>query len=388
MSRLVYMDHSATTPVRPEVVEAMLPYFTELFGNPSSVYSLSLKSRRALDEARDTVARCLGARQAAEIVFTGSGTESDNMGVIGLARAARGRGDHVITSRIEHHAVLHACDALERDGFRVTRLGVDEHGRVDPAAVEAAVDERTVLVSVMLANNEIGTLQPVAEIARRVRPKGVLVHTDAVQAAGTLGTDVQALGVDALSLSAHKFYGPKGVGVLYLRSGVRLEPLVFGGGQERGLRSGTQNVAGAVGVARALELTCADREAESARLRALRERLVGRILAEIPQVRLTGHPEERVAGHASFVFQGAEGESILLQLDRKGICASTGSACSTATLEPSHVLRALAIPLNLAHGSLRLSMGRSTTEQDVDDTVDAVATAVRKLRALAPRAMA
>lgn len=385
---MIYMDHSATTPVRPEVLEAMLPYFTELFGNPSSVYGLSLKSRRALDEARETVARCLGARQATEVVFTGSGTESDNMGVIGLARAARGRGDHVITSRIEHHAVLHACDALEKEGFRVTRLGVDKHGRVDPAAVEAAVGEGTILVSVMLANNEIGTLQPLAEIGRLVRPKGVLLHTDAVQAAGTCDLDVQALGVDALSLSAHKFYGPKGVGVLYLRTGVRLEPLVFGGGQERGLRSGTQNVAGAVGVARALDLACAERESESARLRALRARLVGRILEEIPQARLTGHPDERVAGHASFVFPGAEGESILLQLDRKGICASTGSACSTATLEPSHVLRALGIPVQLAHGSLRLSMGRGTTEAHVDATVEAVATAVRKLRALAPRALA
>lgn len=381
----MYMDHSATTPVRTEVVQAMLPYFTELFGNPSSVYSLSLKSRRALDDARETVGRCLGARQPAEIVFTGSGTESDNMGVIGLARAARGRGDHVITSKVEHHAVLHACDALEKEGFRVTRLGVDEFGRVDPAAVEAAVDDRTVLVSVMLANNEIGTVQPVAEIARRVRPRGVLVHTDAVQAAGLPGMDVQALGVDALSLSAHKFYGPKGVGVLYLRTGVRLEPLVFGGGQERGLRSGTQNVAGAVGVARALELACADRDAESARLAALRERLVGRVLDEIPNARLTGHRTDRVPGHASFVFQAAEGESILLQLDRKGICASTGSACSTATLEPSHVLRALGIPVQLAHGSLRLSMGRSTTEADVDAVVDALVVAVRKLRALAPR---
>lgn len=382
---MIYMDHSATTPVRPEVVQAMLPYFTELFGNPSSVYSLSLKSRRALDEARETVARCLNARQPAEIVFTGSGTESDNMGVIGLARALRGRGDHVITSKVEHHAVLHACDALEKDGFRVTRLGVDEFGRVDPHAVEAAVDDRTVLVSLMLANNEIGTVQPVAEVARRVRPRGVLVHTDAVQAAGLPGLDVQALGVDALSLSAHKFYGPKGVGVLYLRTGVRLEPLVFGGGQERGLRSGTQNVAGAVGVARALELACADREAEAARLGALRERLVERVLGEIPNARLTGHPTDRVAGHASFVFQAAEGESILLQLDRKGICASTGSACSTATLEPSHVLRALGLPVQLAHGSLRLSMGRSTTEADVDAVVDALIVAVRKLRALAPR---
>lgn len=379
------MDHAATTPTRPEVVEAMLPFLTRHFGNPSNVYTLSLQARRALDGARETVARCLGARQPSEILFTSGGTEADNLALLGLARAHRGRGDHVITTRIEHHAVLHPCDALEREGFRVTRLPVDAHGRVDPEAVATACEPGTILASVMLANNEIGTLQPLAEIARLLRGTGVLLHTDAVQGVGTLPVDVRELGVDALSLSAHKFHGPKGVGALFVRTGTRLEPLIHGGGQERGLRSGTENVPGIVGLAKALELACAEREEKAVRLAGLRDLLVQGVLQAIPGAQLTGHPQDRLPGLASFVFPGAEGESILLQLDRKGICASTGSACSTATLEPSHVLRALGLPLHLAHGSLRLSLGRDNTAEEVDQVVEAIQVAVRKLRALAPR---
>ncbi len=382
---MIYLDHAATTGVLPEVVDAMLPYFSREYGNPSNVYGLSLRARRALDRARETVAGCLGARQASEIVFTGSGTEADNLALLGLARAHRGRGDHVITTRIEHHAVLHPCDALQREGFRVTRLPVDESGRVDPQSVVAACESGTILVSVMLANNEIGTLQPVAEIAALLEGRGILLHTDAVQAVGSIPVDVHALGVDALSLSAHKFYGPKGVGALYLRAGTRIEPILHGGGQERGLRSGTENVPGLAGMARALELACQDLDERALRLRGLRERLIQGILGQIPGARLTGHPDLRLPGMASFVFEGAEGESILLQLDRKGICASTGSACSTATLEPSHVLKALNLPLRLAHGSLRLSLGRENTEEQVDQVVAAVVAAVRKLRAVAPR---
>ena len=382
---MIYLDHAATTCVLPEVVEAMLPFFTREYGNPSNVYSLSMRARRAVDGARETVALCLGARQASEIVFTGSGTEADNLALLGLARAHRGRGDHVITTRIEHHAVLHACDALESEGFRVTRLPVDGHGRVDPQSVVAACQRGTILVSVMLANNEIGTLQPVAEIAALLKDSGILLHTDAVQAVGSIPVDVRSLGVDALSLSAHKFYGPKGVGALYLRAGTRIQPILHGGGQERGLRSGTENVPGLVGLARALELACQQPGDREVHLRGLRDRLIQGILGELPGAHLTGHPDLRLPGTASFVFEGAEGESILLQLDRKGICASTGSACSTATLEPSHVLKALNIPLKLAHGSLRLTLGRENTVEEVDQAIAAVVAAVRKLRALAPR---
>jgi len=382
---MIYLDHAATTPVAPEVLEAMLPYFARVYANPSNVHRLSLEARRGLDQARQSVAGHLGARQAGEIVFTASGTEADNLAILGLARAHRERGDHVITTRIEHHAVLHALDHLQLEGFRVTRLPVDEWGRVDPQAVLEACEPGTILVSVMLANNEIGTVQPVAEIAELLRGRGVLLHTDAVQAVGHIPVDVRQLGVDALSLSAHKFHGPKGVGVLYLKTGIRIEPLLYGGGQERGLRSGTENVPGVVGLARALELACAGREERAARLRALRDRLVERVLGEIPKAHLTGHPELRLPGTASFVFEGAEGESLLLQLDRKGICASTGSACSNATLEPSHVLKALGLPLQLAHGSLRLTLGRDNTLEEIDQAAQALVEAVQRLRSLAPR---
>ena len=382
---MIYLDHAATTPALPEVVEAMLPYFTTDFGNPSNVYRLSMAARRAVDGARETVARCLGARNASEIVFTSGGTESDNMALLGLARAHRAQGDHVITTRIEHHAVLHPCGALEREGFRVTRLPVDSHGRVELQAVEEALEPGTILVSVMLANNEIGTLEPVAEIGRLLRGRGVLLHTDAVQAVGSIPVNVRELGVDALSLSGHKLHGPKGVGALYLRAGTRLQPLLYGGGQERGLRSGTENVPGLVGLAKALELACRELPEKAARLQGLRDRLIQGILAGAEGARLTGHPTERLPGSASFVFEGAEGESILLQLDRKGICASTGSACSTATLEPSHVLKALGLSLGLSHGSLRLTLGRGNTAEEVEAAIGGVVTAVQRLRSLAPR---
>ncbi|MEW6280674.1 MAG: cysteine desulfurase family protein [Candidatus Eremiobacterota bacterium] len=378
----IYLDHAATTPVRPEVWRAMERFASECFGNPSGVHRLAEAARNALSEARERIAERLGASTPSSILFTGGGTEADNLAVLGLARAGRGR--HVIASAIEHHAVLEPCRSLQREGFEVTLVGVDGHGRVSVAEVLEALRPDTVLVSLMLVNNEVGTVQPVRALAAALRERGVLIHTDAVQAVGTLPVDVHELGVDALSLSAHKFYGPKGVGALYLRPGVDLQPVLWGGGQERGLRSGTQNVAGAVGMASALELAMEDRQERVDRLRFLSARLRDRLLEELPGAAATGHPEERHPGIVSLVFPGAEGESILMLLDRAGVMASTGSACSTASLEPSHVLRAMGIPLRLAHGSLRLSLGRSTTVEQVDRAAGAVIQAVRRLQQMAP----
>ncbi len=384
MERFIYLDHAATTYVLPEVVEAMLPYYREHWGNPSSVYALGREARRGLDDARDTVAEVLGCR-ANEIVFTGGGTESDNLAISGVALRLASRGKHLVTTKIEHHAVLHTFEWLERhQGFAVTYLDVDEYGRVDPATVAAALRPDTTLVSVMLANNEIGTIQPVAEIARLCRDRGVLVHTDAVQAAGALDLDVGRLGVDLLSMSGHKFYGPKGVGALYVRRGTPITPLLHGGGQERGLRSGTENVAGIVGFARALRLAYEALDTRVAHARRLRDRLVHGILGSIDRARLTGHPTERLPNNASFVFEGADGESILLNLDQHGICASSGSACTSGSLEVSHVLRALRLPNTLAAGSLRLTTGICNTDEDVDTVLELLPGIVKRVRELQP----
>ncbi len=359
----IYLDHAATTPVAPRVVEAMLPYFTEEFGNPGGIYALGRHAAKAVDDARETVARILNCRPT-EVIFTGSGSEADNLALRGIAASQRKRGNHIITSSIEHHAVLHTCQALEREGFRVTFLPVDSDGRARVVDLEAALSDDTILVSLMLANNEIGTIQPIAEMAALCRARRIPFHTDAVQGGGLLPLDVAALHVDALSLAAHKFYGPRGVGILYLRTGTRITPEITGGSQERNRRAGTENVAGIVGAATALALAQAEREAESARLVALRDRLIEGVL-RIEGSRLTGHPTERLANNASFAFKGIEGESLLLNLDVAGIAASSGSACTSAIVDPSHVLVALGLDDSWNRGHLRLTLGHSSTGDDI-----------------------
>jgi cysteine desulfurase len=363
----IYLDHAATTPVHPAVLEAMIPYFVRQYGNPSSVYSIAREARRALDAARDGVAEALGCR-AAEVIFTSGGTESDNLALKGTALANRARGDHVVTTTVEHHAVLHTADYLERLGFRVTRVPVDDNGVVDLDALAAAVEERTTVVSVMHANNEVGTIQPIREVVSVVRERNpeAIIHTDAVQSVGTLAVDVDDLGVDMLSLSAHKFYGPKGVGALYVRRGTRYWPQQQGGSQERGRRAGTENVAGIVGLATALRRAVEQRESSNQHARRLRDRLIEGILSRVPGAKLTGHPADRLPNNASFVIEGVEGESMLIALDQEGILASSGSACTSASLEPSHVLLAIGIAPRLAHGSLRLTTGLGDTDEHID----------------------
>ena len=384
---MIYMDHAATTPVRPEVMEAMLPYFSEKFGNASSLYTLAQESRRGVDEARESVARVLGSR-ASEVIFTSGGSESDNAALKGAAFAQRGSGNHIITTSIEHHAVLHTCQFLEDFGFDVTYLPVDKDGLVDPDAALRAITDRTVLVSVMMANNEIGTVQPVAEMARKVKAiakdqgQTIVFHTDAVQAAGYLDIDVNALGVDMLSLSAHKLYGPKGAGVLYVRRGTPFMPQQSGGAQERQRRAGTENLPGIVGTAVALRLAAEERVSSSEHCLRLRDRLVEGIQDRIEKVRLNGHSSLRLPNNVNFSFQGVEGEPILLGLDFAGIAASSGSACTSGSLEPSHVLLALGLSADMAHGSLRLTLGKDNTEEDVDYVLKVLEGLVSRLRAM------
>lgn len=382
--RPVYMDSSATTPVDPAVLEAMLPYFSQVFANPSAAHSQGRQARRALEEARGTVARILGCLPE-EVVFTSGGSESDNLALRGAARAMRdaGRGSHCITSPVEHEAILATLHDLEaHEGFALTVLPVDREGRVSVDEALGAVRPDTVLLSLMLANNEVGSLQPVAAIGAALRARGILVHSDAVQAGAWLDLDVNRLNVDLLSLSAHKFYGPKGVGVLYIRQGTPLASCQTGGGHESGRRAGTENVAGAVGLAKALELGQADRAAACARLAALRERLVAGLLA-IPGVVLTGHPTERLAGHVSICVGGVPADALLLGLDMRGICASSGSACSSGKVAASHVLSAMGLDEELARGALRLSMGRHSSAEDVDHVIAVLTGLVPRLRAVA-----
>jgi cysteine desulfurase len=384
MPEPIYLDHAATTPVRPEVLEAMLPYFGGRFGNPSSIYGLGREARQAMDRARDTVAACLGCRPA-EVLFTSCGSESDNLAIKGVAYACRDRGNHLITTQVEHHAVLHTCEWLERyAGFEVTYLPVDRHGLVELPALEAAITDRTVLVSVMLANNEVGTIQPLPAIAALLRPRGILLHTDAVQGGGALDLDVNRLGVDLLSLSGHKFYAPKGVGILYVRQGTPLLPQMQGGGQERNRRAGTENVPYVVGAATALQLATDELPAANARVQRLRDRLIRGVLERVPDARLTGHPTERLPNNASFVFPDVEGEALLLALDQLDICASTGSACTSGSLEASHVLKAMGLPTSLAQGSLRLSLGKGTDEDQINRTLEALPAVVERLRSVLP----
>ncbi len=377
------MDHAATTFMRPEVLATMAPYFSRYFGNPSSLYRFSGEPRKGVEEARGQVAAALGASPE-EIYFNSGGSEADNWAIKGAALANRKQGDHIVTSAIEHHAVLHACEWLERQGFSVTCLPVDEFGRVDPGDVEEAITDETILVSVMTANNEIGTVQPIAEIGRVAHDRGVLFHTDAVQAVGAVPIDVDAMNIDLLSLSAHKFYGPKGVGALYIRRGTRLENLIHGGGQERRRRAGTENVPGIVGLGRAIELATADIEGHNRRIAAMRDRLIRGVLSAIPDARLNGHPTERLANNVNISFRYVEGESILLLLDALGICASTGSACSSASLEPSHVLTSCGLPHEEAHGSLRLTLGDANTEDDVDYVLEVLPDVIGRLRQISP----
>jgi len=383
MKKTIYLDHSATTPVDPRVVEAMAPYWSDVFGNTSSLHSVGQEAAVALEDARLTVADLLGCKPA-EIVFTGSGTEADNLALRGVAWAARraGRGSHIVTTPVEHHAVGGTAGQL-RDlfGFEVTLVGVDGHGLVDPDDVRRAIRPDTVLVSVMAANNEVGTVEPVAEIGSICRERGVLLHTDAVQAVGRMELNVERLGVDLLSLSAHKFYGPKGVGALYVRRGVDLVPPITGGGHERNRRPGTVNVAGVVGLAAALRLAEGMRQEECARLQALRERLIEGVLAAIPQSRLTGHPSRRLAHHASFAFRDVEGASVVVALDLAGIAASSGAACAEGESEPSPVLQAMGLPPDWGVGAVRFSLGRVNTERDIEAVLGVLPRIVERLRA-------
>jgi cysteine desulfurase len=383
-ARFIYLDHAATTAVDPRVVEAMLPYFTEKYNNPSSPYRCAATAHAGMDTARETVARLLGARPS-EILFTGCGTESDNLALRGVALAQRGRGNHIITTPIEHHAVGNTCEQLAHEfGCRVTYVPVDGYGVVNPDDVARAITPQTVLISVMYANNEVGTVEPLAEIGRIARARSIPFHTDAVQAGGSLDLNVDTLGVDMLALSGHKFYAPKGVGVLYVREGTPLLPTQTGGGQERHQRAGTENVPYIVGLAKAMEIAYDGLASESARLTALRDRLIQEVLAEIPDVVLTGHPTQRLPNSASFCFRGIEGEALLLQLDLAGVAASSGSACTTGEDGPSHVLRAMGIETVLARGALRLTLGRENTAADVDTVLGLLPEMVRKLRAMSP----
>jgi cysteine desulfurase NifS len=385
MEKVIYLDHAATTYVKPEVFEAMKPYFIEQYGNASSVYSLGRDNRKAVEEARATIAKCLGADEPGEIYFTGSGTEADNWAIKGAVYAARKKGKkHIITSSIEHPAVLETCKFLQKEGFEVTFLPVDKEGFVNPEDVEKAIRPDTAIVSVMYANNEIGTIQPIREIGEITKKHGVLFHCDAVQAAGSIPVNVKELGVDLLTISGHKFYGPKGIGALYIRKGVRLENLIHGGHQEKGKRAGTENVPGIVGMAKALDLAVANMDEYAKKLRHLRDMALDKIMKRIPHVRLNGSIEKRLPGNLNLSFEFIEGESMLLLLDMKGIKASSGSACTSGSLDPSHVLLAIGLPHEIAHGSLRLTFGESNTEEDVDYLVDSLDEIVTRLRSMSP----
>jgi len=378
--RTIYLDHAATTALDARVLDVMLPYFTTEYGNASSIYTLGRHAMQALDSAREQVADILGCRPT-EISFMGCGSESDNLAIKGIAFASQKKGNHFITTPIEHHAVLHTCQYLERFSFKTTYLPVDSYGRVNPDDVGRAITDQTILVSVMYANNEVGTIEPVAEVGRICRARKIPFHIDAVQAGGALPLDVTALNADLLSLSAHKFYGPKGVGILYARQGMRLLPQLQGGSQERGRRAGTENVAGIVGAATALRLAYEELPQVMPRIIALRDRLIEGLLT-IPDSHLTGHPAERLPNNASFCFEGVEGESILLNLDLLGIAASTGSACTSGSVDPSHVLLALGLPVELAHGSLRLTLGKGNSDEDVDTILSVLPGIIEKLRGL------
>ncbi len=379
----IYLDYAATTPADPEVIKAMQPYFFEKFGNPSSIHSFGQEAKKALEESRETVASFLGAKPE-EIVFTSGGTESDNFAIKGVAFARKAKGDHIITSAIEHHAVLEPCKSLEKMGFKVAYVKVDKCGLVNPEDIKKAITDKTILISIMHANNEIGVIQPIAEIGKIAKGKGIYFHTDAVQTVGHIPINVNELNLDLLSLSAHKFYGPKGVGALYIRKGTRIDRFLDGGDQERGRRASTHNTSGIVGLAKAIEL-CRDKMDDEAKIQeALRDKLIKEITKKIPEVYLNGHPDKRLPNNVNFSVKYIEGESMLLNLDMLGIAASTGSACTSTSLEPSHVLLAIGLPHEIAHGSLRFTFGRWSKIDDVDYLLRHLPKIVETLRAMSP----
>ena len=379
----IYMDNGATTRVTEPVFEAMKPYFCEIYGNPSSAHNFGYVSRHAIDAAREQVARAINA-DVNEIYFTGCGTESDNWAVRGAAYENLKKGRHIITTAIEHHAILHTCAQLEKEGFEVTYLPVDEYGFVTPEQLDAAIRPDTTLVSIMTANNEIGTIEPIADLAAVCKKHGVLFHTDAVQAIGSVKIDVKAMQIDMLSMSGHKFHAPKGIGVLYIRKGVRLQQFMNGGAQERNRRAGTENLASIVGIGKAIEIATADIDAHNAKLSAIRDHMIERILKEIPFTRLNGHPTTRLPGNVNVCFRFIEGESLLMLLDAKGIAGSSGSACTSGSLDPSHVLLAIGLPHEIAHGSLRLSLSEENTMEEADYVVDSLVEIVSRLRSMSP----
>lgn len=383
MSKLIYMDNAATTAVKPEVFEKMKPYFMENYSNPSSVYSFAGEAKKAVDDARDIIAGALNAK-AAEIYFTGGGSEADNWAIKATAEAYKNKGKHIITSAIEHHAVLHTCGWLERHGYEVTYLPVDENGTVSPEKVEEAIRPDTILISIMFANNEIGTIEPIKEIGEIAEKHGVLFHTDAVQAFGHVPIDVQEMHIDMLSASGHKLHAPKGIGFLYIRKGIRIGSFVHGGAQERSRRAGTHNTPGIVGLGTAASAAARDMEKNIEKETKLRDHLIERVLAEIPYSRLNGDRTKRLPGNANFCFRFIEGESLLILLDQQGICASSGSACTSGSLDPSHVLLAIGLPHEIAHGSLRLTLSEETTLEDIDFTVDQLKKIVARLREMSP----
>ncbi|ACM60808.1 cysteine desulfurase [Caldicellulosiruptor bescii] len=381
--KIIYFDHAATTPLKKEVLDEMMPYLTDQYGNPSTIYKLGREAKKAIELARERVAKALNA-DIQEIYFTSGGTESDNWALKGVAFANKDKGKHIITTTIEHHAVLHPLKYLEGLGFEVTYVPVEPNGIVDPQKVKEAIKNGTILISVMLANNEIGTIQPVKEIAKIAKEKGIIVHTDAVQAVGQIPVDVKDLGVDLLSLSAHKFYGPKGVGALYIRKGTKIHPFSHGGAQEKNRRAGTENVAGIVGLGKAIELATQNLSEYAAKLQKLRDKLIDGVLSKIDYVRLNGDRHQRLPNNANFSFEFIEGESLLLMLDMKGIAASSGSACTSGSLDPSHVLLAIGLEHEVAHGSLRITLGEDNTEEDIDYLLEVLPEIVSRLREMSP----
>lgn len=382
-NKIVYLDHAATTYVKPEVFEEMKPYFCEHFGNASSIYSLGRDTKKAVDEARERVAKALGA-QPNEIYFTGSGSEADNWAIKGIAAANKKKGNHIITSSIEHHAVLNTCKYMEGEGFEVTYLPVDQDGLISLEDLKNAIKDTTILISIMFANNEIGTIQPIKEIGAIAKEKGILFHTDAVQAIGNIPVNVKDMNIDLLSLSAHKFYGPKGVGVLYIRKGIKIASFIHGGQQERGKRASTENIPGIIGLGKAIELAANNLEVYNKKIITLREKTIEGLMAKIPYIRLNGHRHNRLPGNVNISFQYIEGESLLLMLDMMGVCGSSGSACSSGSLDPSHVLMAIGLPHEIAHGSLRLSFGEENSEEDVEYILEEIPKIVSRLRDMSP----
>lgn len=383
MNEFIYLDNAATTAVKPEVVDAMMPYFTEVYSNPSSVYRFAGEAKKTMEDAREQIAGFIGAK-AAEIYFTGGGSESDNWAIKSVAENYREKGKHIITSRIEHHAVLHTCEWLEKKGYEVTYLDVDEDGMISLDELEKAIRPDTILITIMFANNEIGTIEPVKEIGEIARKHGVLFHTDAVQAFAHVPVDVEEMNIDLLSASGHKFYGPKGIGFLYIKNGLKISPLLHGGAQERSRRAGTHNVPGIVGMAKAAEIAIADMKGNAEKETEIRDHLIHRIEEEIPYVRVNGHREKRLPGNVNVCFRFVEGESLLIMLDQKGICASSGSACTSGSLDPSHVLLAIGLPHEIAHGSVRLTLSDNTTMEEADYVVDNLKEIVERMRSMSP----